>query len=116
MVNFIISFILCGALLLPALVSAAEIFPDKSIKMLYTNACAECHGRRAKGGGDGPSLRNNDFIRQSDVKIINEVIAKGVSKNKTRYPEKYEEGMPATKNITEEEVKKLSELMKSWNK
>lgn len=111
----IVSFILCGALLLPALVSAAGIFPDKSIRMIYTNACAECHGRKAKGGGDAPSLRSNDFIRKSDIKIIKEVIVKGVTTGNSRYPGKYEEGMPATRNITGEEVKKLSELMKKWN-
>ena len=114
--RFVVIFILCGVFLLPTYISAAEIFPNKNIKMIYLNACAECHGRNAKGGGDAPSLRNNDFIRKYDVRTINEMLLKGVSKEKTRYPEKYEEGMPATKNITEEETKILSELIKKWNK
>lgn len=84
--------------------------------MIYLNACAECHGRKAKGGGDAPSLRNNDFIRKYDVGIITAMILKGVSKEKTRYPDKYEEGMPAINNISEEEIKRLSELIKKWNK
>ena len=113
--QFIVIFIFCGIFLLPISISAAEIFPNKNIKIIYLNTCAECYGRKAKGGGDAPRLRSNDFLRKYDVGTINEMILKGVPKEKSRYPGKYEGGMPPTKNITEKEVKKLSELIKKWN-
>ena len=115
MAGFIISFIFYSVFFWSTPVSAAEIFPNKSIKMLYINTCAECHGRRGKGGGDGPSLRNNDFVKKSDPEVITDLIAKGVLKEKRRYPEKYEEGMPATKNVKEEDIRLLTDLIKSWS-
>lgn len=96
--------------------SAVELFPDKSIKMLYINSCGECHGRRGKGGGDAPSLRNNEYIKISDQKVIKDIILKGVPKKETRYPGKYEDGMPETKGIAEEDAKKLTDMLRNWSK
>ena len=115
MASLIISFILCGIYLFPVPVSAVEIFPNKSIKMLYVNSCAECHGRRAKGGGDAPRLRSNDIIRKSDIRIIDEMISKGIPKNKSSYPGKYEGGMPPFKKMSKEEIRELAKLIKDWN-
>jgi len=94
---------------------ASGLFPNKRAKILYMNACAECHGRKGHGAEEGPGLRNNDYIKKSSPKKIIALIKKGIQNTNTRYFDKYIEGMPASENLTEEETKTLAGLLKKWN-
>ena len=94
---------------------ASSLFPNKSVKMLYINFCAECHGRKGHGTEEGPDLRNNDAIKKSNADKIIGQIKKGIQNTNSRYLGKYKEGMPASENLTDEETKTLAGLLKKWN-
>lgn len=116
--KFFLIFLL-AYFLLPADSSFAggSIFPDKELKMAYMTYCAECHGRTAKGGYTGPKLRKSGFLKKLDSESIAKIISDGVSKKATRFqPGEYEEGMAGfSKNLSPDEINKLTALMKQWN-
>ena len=48
-------------------------------KATFTNVCAACHGQKGEGSPIGPALKGNEFIKNSDIAAIKQVILKGRS-------------------------------------
>lgn len=97
---------------------ADGLFPDAEVKMQYMTNCAECHGRKGRGSTEGPSLRDSEVIRKIDDKLLYKAISDGVSEKEKRHPASEFEGeMPGfTDDLTKEEIKSLTSLMRKWNK
>jgi aldose sugar dehydrogenase len=76
-----IRILLAGSLLLGAAVIAQEVVPGtsepKRVADIYEEHCAKCHGKTL-GGGQGPSLIDNEWIHGSTDKDQYQIIASGV--------------------------------------
>ncbi len=114
----LVSAVLAVMVLTFAQAGAGELFPDKTVKMIYVINCAECHGGQAEGSMDGPPLANVEFLTKSGLESILKIINKGVSGKDKRFPpEKLEAEMPGfSGDLTKDEAKALASLVKSWNK
>ena len=98
-------------------VRAEPLFPDADVKLLYMTNCAECHGRRGRGGADGPSLKQNDLIIEMDEETLFKTISAGVLKKEKRHPaSEFAEPMKGfAKSLAKEEIELLKNLMRQWN-
>lgn len=96
----------------------ADMFPDKAVKMTYVLNCAECHGRMAEGSTEGPALVNVDFLKESSVERISEIISKGaMGKDKRFAASQMEAEMPGfSEDLSKDDIGALAALVKSWNK
>lgn len=106
-----------------AFMAEAQTFPNREIKFLFVNSCGECHGRKAQGSEQGPSLRNSDYIAKIKTNLIRDIIAKGVKTKDTRFRAgRYKEAgkgyimEPYGENLAKDEIKTLADLVKSWNR
>ena len=101
-----------------ATISAAPLFPNADVKLLYMTNCAECHDRRGRGGADGPSVKQNELIIKMDNKTLTDTISKGVPKNEKRHPvsEFAAEMKGFSKTLSTEEIRSLTDLIRQWNR
>ena len=63
-------------------------------KATFTNVCAACHGQKGEGSPIGPALKGNEFIKNSDIAAIKQVILKGRSGKDRKHPN-FPADMPA---------------------
>ncbi|MEZ4862508.1 MAG: c-type cytochrome [Caldilineaceae bacterium] len=77
----------------------------QATQFLYVQHCATCHGMQGEGRDDRPSLRNNEFVQQSEEQAIADVILNGRANTAM-------EGFAG--ELTEAEVQALIGLVRSW--
>ena len=99
-------------------VLAEEMFPDNGIELTYNMYCAECHGSNAEGTTEGSPLVNVEFLKKSERKIIEKILKVGVEEGSKRFSKsELAATMPGfSEDLTNEEIDKLTQLIKSWNK
>ena len=114
----LLNAIMFAVLIVSPPVWAAGLFPDKEVKLNYMTHCAECHGRRGRGGAEGPSLKQNELITKMADKTVTSIISDGVPEKEKRHPvtEFAEEMKGFSKNLSIEEIKSLTDLIRQWNR
>lgn len=80
---------------------------------IYLNNCSPCHGKKGEGKqGIAPNLANNDFIRESKLEDIKNVIRHGRSGENKRYKD-IPGNMPQwSHKLSEEEINEVAVYLK----
>ena len=112
------AFLFGSVALFVSVVWADVTFPDNGIELTYNMYCAECHGSNAEGTTEGSPLANVEFLKKSESKLIEIIIKVGVDEEAKRFSEnEMAATMPGfSEDLTKEEIDKLTQLIKSWNK
>ncbi len=71
---------------------------------IFRSKCLACHGPKGKGTEIAPAFRGNEFIKNSEVDVIIDVVKNGRPLDQKRYEEYSMTMLPQKDNLTDAEI------------
>lgn len=83
---------------------------------IFRLKCLGCHGPKGRGTEIAPAFRGNEFIKNSEIEVITDIVKNGRPLAQKRYEEYFITMLPQKDTLTDDEIVAVTKYLKSLAK